>query len=602
MPKSNMGLNSIEWKNGAERVGKGERKNWETEDGLAAEEQRQRKRSFAHCSMNNGSKEEEERKGREETVSMNAASDATNVNHIIAEKNCEVKAKKEALMKKKMELGDDFKSKYELKTPKGTRDFGPEQMATREKVLAIVTETFKRHGAVTMETPVFELREVLMGKYGEEGTKLVYDLADQGGELCSLRYDLTVPFARYLAANKVEKIKRYQIAKVYRRDQPVMTKGRYREFYQCDFDIAGNGEVMVQEAECLKIMDEVLTKLDIGEFEIRINHRLLLDGVFAACGVPEPLLKTVSSSVDKLDKQPWTEVREELVKDKGVEENTVQRLGQLVCLRDRHPDWDNRTLLEWFSEKRWTEEDNFPPFSEKHLQIIDQAVAEMKLLFRYAQLFGSDPSRVVFQPSLARGLDYYTGIIFEVVMKDSAGSLAVGSVAAGGRYDKLVGMFTDMGRNKDDGGVATAPKKRPEVPCVGISFGIERLFTIMELKARADSNAVKVSPTQVYVASVSVAKEETDKMLEQRMRLCAQLWNAEIRAETGYKANVKFLQQIKFCETQQIRWMLILGPEEIAKNSVKLRYIPAKDKGEELVTMDKLIDVLREKLENDEEN
>ena len=127
----------------------------------------------------------------------------------------------------------------DLKTPKGTRDYGPFEMAIRQKVFAKVTQVFQRHGAVTIDTPVFELREVLMGKYGED-SKLIYDLADQGGEICSLRYDLTVPFARYLAMNKdVKSMKRYHIAKVYRRDQPALTKGRYREFYQCDFDIAG---------------------------------------------------------------------------------------------------------------------------------------------------------------------------------------------------------------------------------------------------------------------------------------------------------------------------------------------------------------------------
>uniref|UniRef100_A0A914YK87 Aminoacyl-transfer RNA synthetases class-II family profile domain-containing protein n=1 Tax=Panagrolaimus superbus TaxID=310955 RepID=A0A914YK87_9BILA len=180
-----------------------------------------------------------------------------------------------------------------LKTPKGTRDYHPKQMVIREKVLGIITDTFKRHGAQTIDTPVFELRDVLMGKYGEEGGKLVFDLADQGGELCSLRYDLTVPFARYVAQNNIKNIKRYHIAKVYRRDQPVMTKGRYREFYQCDFDIAGEYDLMVPEAECLRVVDEIMNQLDLGEFEIRINHRLLLEGMFSICGIKDADFKTL---------------------------------------------------------------------------------------------------------------------------------------------------------------------------------------------------------------------------------------------------------------------------------------------------------------------
>lgn len=149
---------------------------------------------------------------------------------------------------------------------------------------------------------VFELREVLTGKYGED-SKLIYDLADQGGEICSLRYDLTVPFARWLAMNpSIQSIKRYHIAKVYRRDQPAMTKGRMREFYQCDFDIAGVYDPMLPDAEILRITTEVLDGLNLGSYTIKINHRQILDGLFQICGVPTDKIRTISSAVDKLDK------------------------------------------------------------------------------------------------------------------------------------------------------------------------------------------------------------------------------------------------------------------------------------------------------------
>merc|ERR1719273_3053309 len=147
---------------------------------------------------------------------------------------------------------------------------------------------FKIHGAVTIDTPVFELKEVLTGKYGED-SKLIYDLKDQGGEILALRYDLTVPFARDVAMNKVEKIKRYQIAKVYRRDNPSMSRGRYREFYQCDFDIAGQYDEMLPDAECIKIVKEILSSLNLGQFVIKINHRKILDGIFELCGVPSAM-------------------------------------------------------------------------------------------------------------------------------------------------------------------------------------------------------------------------------------------------------------------------------------------------------------------------
>lgn len=191
--------------------------------------------------------------------------------------------------------------KFTLKTAKGTRDYGPQQTALRQGVLDKIVAIFRKHGAESIDTPVFELKEVLTGKYGED-SKLIYDLKDQGGEILSLRYDLTVPLARYLAMSKISSIKRYHIAKVYRRDNPSMTRGRYREFYQCDFDIAGAYDPMLADAECVKVVSEILSSLAVGEFVIKLNHRQLLDGIFETCGVPADKFRTICSSVDKLDK------------------------------------------------------------------------------------------------------------------------------------------------------------------------------------------------------------------------------------------------------------------------------------------------------------
>lgn len=187
------------------------------------------------------------------------------------------------------------------KVPKGTRDMLPVQMTIRNKAMTTIKQVFLRHGAVEIDTPVFELRETLTGKYGED-SKLIYDLQDQGGELLSLRYDLTVPFARYLAMKNIQNIKRFHIAKVYRRDQPAMNKGRYREFYQCDFDIAGAYGAMVPDAEALNVMSEILTLLNIGKFEIKLNHRKLLDAMVELSGSPKEKFKPICSAIDKLDK------------------------------------------------------------------------------------------------------------------------------------------------------------------------------------------------------------------------------------------------------------------------------------------------------------
>ncbi|KAI6185767.1 Histidine--tRNA ligase [Aphelenchoides besseyi] len=463
-------------------------------------------------------------------------------------------------------------SKIQLKTPKGTKDFGQKQTFVREHVLDILKETFKKHGAGSIETPVFELREILMGKYGEEGGKLVYDLADQGGEACSLRYDLTVPFARYVAMNKITNIKRYQIAKVYRRDQPVMTKGRYREFYQCDFDIAGQYSSMIPDAECVKVADEVMQRLDLGVYEIRLNHRVLLEGIFELSGIEEKDFKMVSSSIDKLDKVPWAEVQKELVDEKKINSNAVVKLKDYVLARANKPTSSNLELLDYFAMLENPK--------------VKTAVEELKLLLKFCSIYCCDKS-VVFEPSLARGLDYYTGVIYEVVVTEFSTATdetavskpeapeesgPIGSVAGGGRYDKLVGMFME-----------TSGKKKPaDVPCVGISFGVERLFTIMELKQKNEQS--RSTYTQVYVASAG--KELRDN----RMKLCADLWKAGIAAEHSDKPNPKLLDQYQYCEKNGIPWIAMIGEDELKRGVVKVRDV--KEKTEIESPIEELIELL----------
>uniref|UniRef100_A0A7I4YJ25 histidine--tRNA ligase n=1 Tax=Haemonchus contortus TaxID=6289 RepID=A0A7I4YJ25_HAECO len=496
-----------------------------------------------------------------------------------------IKEKIAAMLEKKKLLGDGQldQGKHILKTAKGTRDYGPKSMAVRESVLKIVTDAFKRHGAETIDTPVFELREVLMGKYGEEGGKLVYDLQDQGGELLSLRYDLTVPFARYLAMNKITNIKRYHIAKVYRRDQPVMTRGRYREFYQCDFDIAGQYDLMIPEAECLRIVDEVLSKLEIGEFIIKLNHRFVLEGMFAACGAGADQFKTVCSSVDKLDKLPWVEVEEELIKEKGLTKDNTEKLGQFVRLREFNPTMGNMELLDKFME-----------FEElaKNARF-KKGVEELKVLVNYCSLFGV--STVRFDPSLARGLDYYTGAIYEAVVPKALEGVSleangeeqkglpvgVGSVAAGGRYDELVGNFMAPSGTK-------GKEKRQDVPCVGVSFGIERLFAIMEAKMQIEQLQVRTTETEIYIASAQ------KNLLQERMKLCKTLWDEGFKVELAYKANPKLLTQLQYCEDRLIPLVLIVGERELQDGVVKLRNV--KTRVEQDVPINELVPTLRSTL------
>ncbi|XP_062137768.1 LOW QUALITY PROTEIN: histidine--tRNA ligase [Drosophila sulfurigaster albostrigata] len=487
------------------------------------------------------------------------------------------------LLALKAKLGGDAaptNQKFTLKTPKGTRDYAPQQMTLRQGVLDKIIQVFKRHGGEAIDTPVFELKEVLTGKYGED-SKLIYDLKDQGGEILSMRYDLTVPLARYLAMNKISSIKRYHIAKVYRRDNPAMTRGRYREFYQCDFDIAGTYDPMLADAECVKIVAEVLDTLDIGDYVIKLNHRQLLDGMFEACGVPAKDFRAICSAVDKLDKSPWEEVRKEMVDEKGLDGAVADKIGEYVRLSG------GKELVEQL-------------LADAKLKAVPNAVKGlegMQLLLNYCGLFNLE-SRVSFDLSLARGLDYYTGVIYEGVLKAEPGAVGspvkaspvlengkpvasaadqgsgtVGSVAGGGRYDNLVGMFDPRGK---------------AVPCVGVSIGVERIFAVLEAKFAASNVKLRTNDVEVFVASAHKG------LHEQRLRVLNQLWDAGIKAEHSYKLNPKLLAQLQHCEEHQIPLAIVLGDAELAQGVVKLREVSTRQ--ESTVPLAELANEIRSRL------
>ncbi|KAF9583470.1 Cytoplasmic and mitochondrial histidine tRNA synthetase [Lunasporangiospora selenospora] len=459
--------------------------------------------------------------------------------------------------KKKAE--DDKKSKaFTLKSAK----------ASGEKIFSTITRVFKRHGGVTIDTPVFELKEILSGKYGED-SKLIYDLEDQGGEKCSLRYDLTVPFARFLAMNgkEYQNIKRYHIAKVYRRDQPAMTKGRMREFFQCDFDIAGTYDAMIPDSEIIRVLVECLTELELGDFTIKINHRKILDGIFEVCGVPEDKIRTISSAVDKLDKLPWADVRKEMTEEKGLDPKAADLIGEYV----QHKGGEE--LLE-----RLVKDEKLSANARAK-----EGMADMALLFKYMNVFGVT-KYTSFDLSLARGLDYYTGLIYEAVLEGSApprplkwlkalspcrtdeldeSTVGVGSVAAGGRYDNLVGMFSGMNK-----------KGQPNliIPCVGISIGVERVFSILMQKQK--KSQVKSNEVEVYVVGLGGVS------VEERMKICTELWNAGIKAEFSYKLKPRTQTQWDTCDRDLIPFAVIVGGDEIEKGLVKIKDMRAKDESQ----------------------
>lgn len=447
--------------------------------------------------------------------------------------------------------------KLVLKTPKGTRDYNPQEMSIRRTVFKIITDVFHMHGAVEIETPVFELKEILTGKYGED-SKLIYDLEDQGGEILSMRYDLTVPFARYVAMNKITNIKRYHIARVYRRDNPAMTRGRYREFYQCDFDIAGVYDAMLPDAECVQLVHQVLSKLDLGDFTIKVNHRKILDGLFGACGVPAEKFRTICSAVDKLDKTPWEDVRKEMVDEKGLNPEIADLIGEYVKLSGR----------EELIEKLKVDE------RLKDSKDAQAGFKDMSLLFEYCKLLNCDKN-LVFDMGLARGLDYYTGVIYEAILVtgQTGEDGTVGSVAGGGRYDNLVGMFD--------------PKKKT-IPCVGVSFGIERLFAIHERKTKNQEVKTRASETEVYVAAA------TKGILNERLKLLSELHAGDVKAETSYKANPKLLSQLQYAEDNGIPWVIVIGESEIQEGIVKKRKTETRE--ETTLKREELLEDLKKSL------
>ncbi|PPQ83242.1 hypothetical protein CVT26_014765, partial [Gymnopilus dilepis] len=226
------------------------------------------------------------------------------------------------------------KERLLLKTAKGTRDYGPAEMYLRAHIETIIKDCFLLYGGACLDTPVFERKDVLTDKYGEDA-KLIFDLMDQGGEQLALRYDHTVPLARYLAmlGGQAPQHKLWQVGKVYRRDNPVMSKGRMREFMQADFDITGVWDPMIPDAELLSLLCTILTKLDVGEFTIKLNHRKILDGIFEVCGVPADKIRSISSAVDKLDKMPWLEVKKEMTEEKGLDPAVADKIGEYVKLK-----------------------------------------------------------------------------------------------------------------------------------------------------------------------------------------------------------------------------------------------------------------------------
>ncbi|XP_023962897.1 histidine--tRNA ligase, cytoplasmic-like isoform X3 [Chrysemys picta bellii] len=330
-----------------------------------------------------------------------------------------------------------------------------------------------------------------------------------------------------------------------------------------DFDIAGHFDPMIPDAECLKIVHEILSVLQLGDFLIKVNDRRILNGVFAVCGIPDSLFHSTCSTVDKLNKATWEDVKNEMVGEKGLSPEAADRIGEYVRLHG------GLGLIEQL--------DQDPKLSQNKLA--REGLGDMKLLFEYLTLFGI-ADKISFDLSLARGLDYYTGVIYEAVVLQPLNAhreepVSMGSVAGGGRYDKLVGMFDPKGR---------------KVPCVGVSIGIERLFSIMEQEVEASKEKIRTTETQVLVATPQ------KNFLDVKLKLISELWDSGIKAEMLYKKNPKLLNQLQYCEDTGIPLTAIIGEQELKDGVVKLRVVASRE--EVNIPREKLAEEIRRRLES----
>ena len=405
--------------------------------------------------------------------------------------------------------------------PKGFRDFLPPQKALRQKVIKTIQQTFEQFGFEPLETPALEYASLLEGKYGEEGEKLIYKFTDRGGRDVALRYDLTIPLSRVVAMypELPKPFKCYQISPVWRADKP--QRGRFREFWQCDADIVGSDSVLA-DAEIIATIYSILRALNFTGFTIHINNRKILNGIARELGIEEHAIPALLRIIDKLEQKGIEGVREEMG-EKGFTETTVNALLELY-------DKTNELSINFSYLKK-----RFP-----HSQILAEGVHELEKLFSYLASMNVAEERYRFDLSLARGLDYYTGPIFETTVDEPR----IGSISGGGRYDNLIGMFDST-----------------PFPATGSSFGLERIITVMEELALSAAGG---SASEVLVAIFSTETEH------EALRLLSLLRSSAIKAES-YLKNDKMKKQLAYASSRNIPLVAILGPDEIRQGTVVLR-------------------------------
>jgi len=445
--------------------------------------------------------------------------------------------------------------------PKGTRDFSPLEMVKRNYIFNTIKDVFRLYGFQPIETPAMENLSTLMGKYGEEGDKLLFKILNSGDFISKvpqdmldeknsnklttklsekgLRYDLTVPFARYVVQNRNEisfPFKRYQIQPVWRADRP--QKGRYREFYQCDVDVIGSNSLL-NEVELVQIIDDVFQRLQINTV-VKINNRKILAGIAEAIGEAERMID-ITVAIDKLDKIGVEKVNAEMIA-KGISETAVEKLQPILALEG--------TTIEKLDQIEKV-------IGETEVGAL--GIAEMRTMFAYLQNVELK-TEVELDLTLARGLNYYTGAIFEVKSKD----VQIGSICGGGRYDDLTGIFG-----------------MPDVSGVGVSFGAERIYDV--LVAQDAFPAESLETTKALF--VNFGEKEEAYCLPVLTKLRKAGVNAEI-----FPDKAKMKKQMTYANRKQIAFVILAGDTEIEANKFTLKNMETGE--QQLVSSEELVKIL----------
>ena len=446
--------------------------------------------------------------------------------------------------------------------PKGTRDFSPAEMVKREYIFETIKSVFRKYGYSPIETPAMENLSTLLGKYGEEGDKLLFKILNSGDFLTKtdrnkiastdsntlsiqisekgLRYDLTVPFARYVVQNRNDitfPFKRYQIQPVWRADRP--QKGRYREFYQCDADVIGSNSLL-NELELIQIIEEVFKKLGIN-VTVKLNNRKILTGIAETIGQPGELTE-ITIAIDKLEKIGFDNVIAEL-KERGLPSQSIDKLIPFLQLKG-----SNSELITLLRQRLAGSE------------IGIKGIEEIETIFKMVNETQTD-IKIDLDLTLARGLNYYTGAIIEVKTDD----VQIGSICGGGRYDDLTGIFG-----------------LPGVSGVGISFGADRIFDVL--------NQLNIYPADVNVATKVLLINFGEKEQSYGLKTLVRLRKANISAEF-YPDPDKIKKQMEYANAKKIPYVILAGGEEIAKGLLTLKDMISGD--QKSLSVENIIDAIK---------